>query len=74
MTCPNLRLIQMTERNTVVVDGGGGSSSTAIVAIIVLVLLVVAGWWFFFGPGAGSQSGDTDVNVNLPSIQVPQPT
>lgn len=58
---------------TVVVDKGGGGG-TAIVAIIVILILVVAGWYFLFGPGAASQSGDTNINVNLPSVEVPQPT
>ena len=62
----------MSENRTVVVDGGGGGN-TAIVAIVVILVLVVAGWYFLFGPGTGSQS-TTDVNVNLPSVEVPQPT
>jgi hypothetical protein len=63
----------MTDRNTVVVDGGG-SGNTAIVALIVVLVIVAAGWWFLFGPGAGTQSGDTNVDVNLPSLTVPEPT
>jgi hypothetical protein len=64
----------MTDRNTVVVEGGGGSGNTAIVALVVVLLLVV-GWWFLLGPGAGTQSGgDTNIDVNLPSAPVVQPT
>jgi len=64
----------MTDRNTVVADGGG-SSNTAIVALVVVLLVVAVGWWFLFGPGAGTQSsGDTNVDVNLPSLTVPEPT
>jgi len=51
-------------------DGGG---NTAIVAIIVILVLVVAGWYFLLGPGAGGQSGDTNVNVTVPSLEVPEP-
>ncbi|MEO7663722.1 MAG: hypothetical protein ABIV26_01240 [Candidatus Limnocylindrales bacterium] len=65
----------MSEDRTVIVDRGGGGGSTAIVAIVVIVLLAVAAWWFFMGPGAGTQSsGDTNIDVNLPSIQVPAAT
>jgi hypothetical protein len=33
---------------------------------------VAAVWFFMMGPGAGSQSGgDTEVDVNLPSVEVP---
>ena len=40
----------------------------------MILILVVAGWYFLAGPGAGgtTQDTDTDVNVNLPSVQVPQ--
>jgi hypothetical protein len=57
----------------VVVERGGGGG-TAIVAILVILILVVGGWYFLFGPGAGSQTGDTNIDVNLPSVEVPQPT
>jgi predicted metalloprotease len=58
----------------VIVERGGGGG-TAIVAIIVILILVVAGWYFLFGPGAGTQSGgDTNIDVNLPTIEVPAPT
>ena len=64
----------MTDNRTVVVGDGGGSG-TAIVAIIVVLILAVAAWYFFAGPGMGTQSSErTDINVNLPSIQVPQPS
>jgi cbb3-type cytochrome oxidase subunit 3 len=56
----------------VIVERGGGGG-TAIVAILVILILVVAGWYFLFGPGA-RPSGDTNINVNLPSVEVPQPT
>jgi hypothetical protein len=57
----------------VIVERGGGGG-TAIVAIVVILILVVGGWYFLFGPGAAAPSGDTDINVNLPSIEVPAPT
>lgn len=63
----------MPDNHTVVVDRGGGGGAT-IVAIIVILILVVAGWYFLLGPGAGTQSGDTDVNINLPSLEIPAAT
>jgi ABC-type transporter Mla subunit MlaD len=52
-----------------------GRPRTAIVALVVILLLVVVGWWFLLGPGAGTQSGgDTNIDVNLPSAPVVQPT
>lgn len=64
----------MTDRSTVVVEGGG-SGNTAIVALIIVLVIVAAGWWFLFGPGAGTQTGgETNVDVNLPSLTVPEPT
>lgn len=61
----------MTDRSTVVVDGGG-SGNTAIVALVVVLLLVVVGWWFLLGPGAGTQN--TNIDVNLPSNPVVEPS
>ena len=57
----------------VIVERGGGGG-TAIVAIVVILILVLAGWYFLLGPGAGSQSGDTNIDVNLPSLEAPAPT
>lgn len=64
----------MSEDRTVVVDRGGGGGSTAIVAIVVIVLLAIAAWWFFMGPGVGSQGSDVNVDVNLPTLEVPTST
>lgn len=64
----------MSDDRTVIVDRGGGGA-TAIVAIVVIVLLAVAAWYFLLGPGAGTQSGgDTQIDVNLPSVEVPAPS
>ena len=64
----------MSDNRTILVDRGGGGSGATIVAILVILILVVAGWYFLAGPGAGSTTQDTrtDINVNLPSVQVPQ--
>ena len=63
----------MSDDRTVVVNGGGGS--TAIVAIVVIILLAAVAWFFLFGPGAGNQSGgDTNIDVNLPSVNLPAPS
>lgn len=61
----------MSDDRTVVVNSGGGGA-TAIIAIVVIVLLAIGAWYFLLGPGAGSQSGgDTQIDVNLPSVEVP---
>ena len=59
------------DRDTVVVrdsDSGMG----LILGVIAIIVLVAAVWFFLMGPGAGTQSGeDTNVDVNLPSVEVP---
>jgi hypothetical protein len=60
----------MSDNKPVIVERGGGSNTTAIVALVVILVLVVAGWYFLLGPGA-NKGGSIDVNVNLPSLQVP---
>ena len=61
----------MSDNKTVIVERGGGGGAT-IVAVVVILILLVAGWYFLLGPGAGAQpSGDTNINVNLPSVELP---
>jgi hypothetical protein len=64
----------MSDNKTVIVGDGSGGSGAAIIAIVVILLLVIAGWYFLAGPGATPQSSQnrTDINVNVPSIQVPR--
>ena len=76
---PNSRRIaQMTDRDTVVVTDGGGSNSSGIILGVVVIILVLVGIWFFLlgGPGGGTQTTNPDVNVdvNLPSVEVPAPS
>ncbi|MGH2407682.1 MAG: hypothetical protein ACRDF7_06365 [Candidatus Limnocylindrales bacterium] len=61
----------MPENQPVIIERSGGNN-TAIVALVVILVLVVVGWFFLFGPGANK--GTIDVNVNLPSVQVPGAT
>lgn len=61
----------MSDNKTVVVGGGGGSA-TAIIGIIVILIVVIAGWYFLIGPGAGSKDTNLDININVPSLEVPQ--
>lgn len=63
----------MSDNKTVVV-GGGGSSATAILGIIVILIVVAAGWYFLIGPGAGSKGTNVDVNINVPTLEVPKAT
>jgi hypothetical protein len=59
----------MADRDTVVVNDGG--NGLGVILGVIAVILVLAGlWYFLIGPGAGSTStpSDVDVNVTLPSI------
>jgi hypothetical protein len=59
----------MADRETVVVNDGG--NGLGVILGVIAVILVLAGlWYFLIGPGAGSTStpSDVDVNVTLPSI------
>ena len=57
------------------------SSRTAIPApasslgIVTLVIVLALGWYFLMGPGASTstQSNDTNINVELPSV-APNPS
>ena len=66
------------DRETVVVtDGGGGNSSSGVILGIVVIILVLVGIWFFLlgGPNGNSKGGtDVNIDVNLPSIEVPAPS
>ena len=54
----------MHDRDTVVVTDGG--SSTGLILGIIAVIIVLAGaWYFLMGPGAGTTSQPTDVNVDV---------
>ena len=60
----------MSDQHDTIVVKEGGSSAGVIVGIIALILVLGAGWYFLLGPGAGSTSQPTDINVNveLPSV------
>ncbi|MDO8483989.1 MAG: hypothetical protein Q7S35_03495 [Candidatus Limnocylindrales bacterium] len=65
----------MTDRNSTVVVKDGGSSSGMILGIVAIIIVLAAIWFFALGPGAGTTTpGDTNINVNLPSIEVPAPS
>lgn len=55
--------------DTVVVREGG-SSAGLILGIIAVIIILAGAWYFLMGPGAGTQSGSNDINVNveLPSV------
>ena len=62
----------MTDRNSTVVVKDGGTNSGLILGIVAILIVVAAVWFFAIGPGAGTTTpGDVDINVNLPSIEVP---
>lgn len=60
----------MTEHRDTVVVKDGGSSTGLILGIIAIIIVLALGWYFLMGPGAGttSQSNDTNINVELPSV------
>lgn len=62
------------DREVIVTDSGSGMG--AILGVIVVLLLLAAIWWFTLGPGAtgtGTDAGgDTDIDINVPSLTVPE--
>jgi hypothetical protein len=60
----------MTEHRDTVVVKEGGSSTGLILGIIAIIIVLALGWYFLMGPGAGStsQSNDTNITVELPSV------
>jgi hypothetical protein len=65
----------MTDRDTVVVSDGGGSSSGVILGVVVIILVLVGIWFFLLGgPGTQTSNPDVNVDVNLPSVEVPAPS
>jgi hypothetical protein len=60
----------MTEHRDTVVVKDGGSSTGVILGIIAIIIVLALGWYFLMGPGAGSTSQPSDINVNveLPSV------
>ena len=57
------------QRETIVVKDGG-SNAGVLLAIVAIIIVLALGWYFLMGPGAGSTTQPTDVNVNveLPSV------
>ena len=60
----------MSDTHDTVVVKEGGSRTGLILGVIALIIVLAAGWYFLMGPGAGTTSAPTDVNVNveLPSV------
>jgi hypothetical protein len=70
MTTQTTEVHPMAEHHDTVVVKDGSSSTSVIVGIIAVIVILAAGWYFLLGPGAGTTSSPTDVNVdvNLPSV------
>ena len=49
----------------VVNSDGGNSGATMLIAIVVLIVVLALGWYFFLGPGANTQGGNPDINVDV---------
>ena len=60
----------MTDHHDTVVVKDGGSNTGMILGIIAIIIVLALGWYFLMGPGAGSTSQPSDINVNveLPSV------
>ena len=65
----------MTEQRETVVVKDGGSNAGVILGIVAIVIVLALGWYFLMGPGASttSQSNDTNITVELPSV-APNPS
>jgi hypothetical protein len=66
----------MTEQHDTVVVKDGDSNAGVILGIVAIIIVLALGWYFLMGPGASTniQSNDTNVTVELPSVEVPAPS
>jgi hypothetical protein len=57
------------QRETVVVKDGG-SNAGVLLGVVAIVIVLALGWYFLMGPGASTstQSNDTNITVELPSV------
>ena len=62
------------QRETIIVKEGG-SSAGVIMGIVAIIVVLALGWYFLMGPGASTstQSNDTNITVELPSV-APNPS
>ncbi len=62
------------QRETIIVKDGD-SSAGVILGIVTLIIVLALGWYFLMGPGASTstQSNDTNITVELPSV-APNPS
>lgn len=60
----------MSEQRETIVVKDGGSNAGVLLGIVAIIIVLALGWYFLMGPGAGSTTQPTDVNVNveLPSV------
>jgi hypothetical protein len=58
---------------TIIVEDRGNAAGT-ILGVVLILGLLIAIWWFALGPGASNQGNDINVDVNLPSPDLVQPT
>jgi hypothetical protein len=57
------------QRETIVVKDGG-SNAGVLLGVVAIVIVLALGWYFLMGPGASTstQSNDTNITVELPSV------
>jgi hypothetical protein len=57
------------QRETIVVKDGG-SNAGVLLGVVAIIIVLALGWYFLMGPGASTstQSNDTNITVELPSV------
>ena len=70
---PEIERSRNTERTTIIHTDGGGGGNGGLIAVVVVLILLAALLFFLFGSSLGGESADRDVNVNIdaPTIEVP---
>jgi hypothetical protein len=66
----------MSEQHDTVVVKEGGSNAGVILGFVAIIIVLALGWYFLMGPGASTntQTNDTNVTVELPSVEAPAPS
>ena len=60
----------MSEQRETVVVKDGGSNAGVLLGVVAIIIVLALGWYFLMGPGASTstQSNDTNITVELPSV------
>jgi hypothetical protein len=75
MLAPGRSPTDMSDQRETVVVKDGGSNAGVILGIIAIIIVLALGWYFLMGPGASTNTqNDTNVTVELPSVEAPAPS